>query len=145
MYRTGFGLLPSTIYRGSKYLLASGSGSSFTSDSFVKILCSRNHHKYKWIPTENSQTHLLTAYHLVIGGNEGKYVLNIGRVNHEMEIIMGKVFAHNTPHRGLSIPYKDKEAIYQSYEILVYDYAECSNSTTESDPIDIRFSEPNVV
>lgn len=148
MFDSRFGLLPSTIYKGSKHLLASGGGSSFTADTFVKILCSPNHNRYKWIPTENSKSHLLVDYHLVIGGNEAGYVLNIGRVNHESEIILGKVFGHNTPYRGLSIPYKSKESIYQSYEILVYDY--CAGTTdlsasTERAPIDVRFLEPNVV
>ncbi|XP_031354150.1 uncharacterized protein LOC116178712 [Photinus pyralis] len=122
MYHSKFGLLPATITKGSQKALASGGGSSFTSDTFVKILCSRHHDRYKWVPTENANGHLLTNYHLVIGGNEAGYVLNIGRVNHEMEVVIGKVFAHHTPYRGLSIPNKAKEAVYQSYEILVYDY-----------------------
>ncbi|KAK5641279.1 hypothetical protein RI129_009826 [Pyrocoelia pectoralis] len=122
MYSAKFGLLPSTICNSSKQLLASGGGKSFTSDTFVKVLCSQHHERYKWIVTENAKTHLLTNYHLVIGGNEAGYVLNIGRVNHEMGILIGKVFAHHTPYRGLSIPYKEKEVTYQTYEILVYDY-----------------------
>ncbi|KAF2895267.1 hypothetical protein ILUMI_10905 [Ignelater luminosus] len=120
MYSKSFGLLPATIYPGSTSAIASGGGKSFSADTFVKILCSRNLDRYHWIPTRNQDTHLLTDCHLVIGGTEAGYVLNIGRVNHEMQTVIGKVFAHHTPFRGLSIPNKQNEAIYQTYEILTY-------------------------
>lgn len=37
MHSKQFGLLPATIYRGSKSARASGGGNSFSADTFVKV------------------------------------------------------------------------------------------------------------
>ncbi|KAK4886675.1 hypothetical protein RN001_002946 [Aquatica leii] len=115
-------LLPATIYQGSQTALASAGGISIRQENFVKILCTQSPGRYRWIPTENSKIHLLTDVHLVIGGTEAGYVLNIGRVNHEMNVVIGKIFADHTLHKGLKIPYNNQEITYQSYEVLVYRY-----------------------
>ncbi|KAK4886676.1 hypothetical protein RN001_002947 [Aquatica leii] len=117
-------LLPATIHNGSKTSVASANGETIYVDNFVKILCTRNRGRYRWVTTENSKTHLLTNFHLVIGGTEAGYVLNIGRVAHDMQVIVGKVFAHHTPYKGLTIPYNNTEITYQSYELLVYQIPE---------------------
>lgn len=64
--------------------------------------------------------HLLTNCHLVVGGTETETILYIGRVNHEMEIQVGKIYPSFSQYKGLAIPHSGKEAHYNSFEVLAY-------------------------
>ncbi|KAK5641557.1 hypothetical protein RI129_010104 [Pyrocoelia pectoralis] len=115
------GLLPATIVRGSPNVTTTWGTSAVQSDKNVKILCSNDQDKFKWIPTKAGDVHMLSNCHLVNGGYEGDYLLHIGRVNHEEEVIIGKVFSHIVEIGGLWIPYGRFPVWYGTYQILAFD------------------------
>ncbi|KAF2900132.1 hypothetical protein ILUMI_06050 [Ignelater luminosus] len=113
-------LLPATIYPGCKTARASAYNKELQTEKNVKILCGRHLEKYKWKTTKNEETHLLTDCHLVVGGHEVGHNLNFGRVNHDGQVVVGKVFSNPLSNRGLWIPYNGQETHFLSYEILTY-------------------------
>ncbi|KAK5641556.1 hypothetical protein RI129_010103 [Pyrocoelia pectoralis] len=120
VYGKDLELLPATIVRGSPIVTTTRTASAMQSDKNVKILCSNEQHKFKWIPTKYGDVHMLSNCHLVNGGYEVEHFLHIGRVNHQAEVIIGKVFSYRDPG-GLSIPYGGVPVYYQAYQILAFD------------------------
>lgn len=120
IFNKKFELLPATIYPGCKIARASAYNQFRESDTNVKILCSGRPQEFAWIPVKNEKAHLLTDCSFVLGGSEVEQPLNLGRVNYDGQLIIGKVFSFPLPNRGLYIPYNNKEVKFLSYEILTY-------------------------
>ncbi|KAK5641168.1 hypothetical protein RI129_009715 [Pyrocoelia pectoralis] len=124
------GLLPATIYAHSSSIQATAWGKVFTVDKNVKILCSQNSEDYRWIPTKIENMHLLTHCHLLPGGTETETTLYIGRVIHEMELEIGKVYPNFSPYKGLALPHNGKQATYDTFEVLAYNCTCSKNNCT---------------
>ncbi|KAK4877868.1 hypothetical protein RN001_010374 [Aquatica leii] len=113
-------LLPATIYSGCLSARASVNGAPIELDDSIKILCSNKKNKLAWIPTQNNKTSLLINCHLVVGGFESEHILNIGRVTHNGQVVIGKVFSYPLWNSGLWIPDNNSTTNFLVYEILTY-------------------------
>ncbi|KAF5287607.1 hypothetical protein FQA39_LY15810 [Lamprigera yunnana] len=92
VYTKSFELLPATIYQGCSTVVFSAYNKRLETDKNIKILCSDHPEKLSWYIIKNDEMHLLTQCHLLVGGSEVNEFLNIGRVNYDGQIIIGKVF-----------------------------------------------------
>ncbi|KAK5646301.1 hypothetical protein RI129_004765 [Pyrocoelia pectoralis] len=119
-YIKGFELLPATINAGSPTAIASAYNIMMPVNKNIKILCSNELEKFSWLVTKSEEAHLITNCHLVVGGSEVDQTLHIGRVNHDGQTVIGKVFSYRPGGKGLWIPYGGHEIHYTSYEILTY-------------------------
>ncbi|KAB0803630.1 hypothetical protein PPYR_00600 [Photinus pyralis] len=114
------GLLPTTIDPNSSTIEATAWGKVLTTDKNVKILCSQNPGNYSWVPTKIENMHLLTQCNLVVGGTESETTLYVGRVIHELEMKVGKVFPNFSDYKGLGIPHNGGQTKYNTFEVLAY-------------------------
>ncbi|EFA08774.2 uncharacterized protein LOC103314048 [Tribolium castaneum] len=125
------GLLTTRIYKGQKCVTASKEG-IHTSSEAIKILCSTQAEKFRWIPSTACELHVETiGKHLVVGGYENGKILNIGRGSYQEEVIVGKVCSYNIGNALMYFPYKNEEVTMDSYEVLIYD-------NNNIDDIDVR-------
>ncbi|XP_031346799.1 uncharacterized protein LOC116173450 isoform X2 [Photinus pyralis] len=115
LYGLDFELLPATIIRGSPNATSTRHVSAIQTDKNIKILCSYEPHKFRWIPTIAGEAYKLANCHLVNGGSEVNVSLHIGRVNYQSEVIIGKVFSE------LSIPYNGVPINFKAFQILAWD------------------------
>ncbi|KAJ3643279.1 hypothetical protein Zmor_026001 [Zophobas morio] len=102
-YLTGAGIIPTNVYRGQSAMYLPAGWEANYSDFAMKILCTSNPKSLSWINVTPSDLHSVTAgKELVIGGyhphNGGKTLLNVGRVRHEGELIVGKI--HGIPGKA---------------------------------------------
>ncbi|KAB0803629.1 hypothetical protein PPYR_00599 [Photinus pyralis] len=114
------GLLPVTIYSQASTVEATAWDKVFSLDKNVKILCSQNPGEYRWVPTKIENMHLLTHCSLVPGGTETETTLYIGRVIHDMELAIGKVYPNFSQYKGLGLPHNGKQATYYSFEVFAH-------------------------
>ncbi|KAB0795852.1 hypothetical protein PPYR_07641 [Photinus pyralis] len=121
VYGLDLELLPATIIRGSPNATSTRHVSAIQTDKNIKILCSNEQHKFRWIPTTVGETYKLANCHLVNGGSEVNYFLHIGRVYYQSEVIIGKVNTDRPQAQGLAIPYNGLPVIFVSYQILAFD------------------------
>ncbi|KAK5638617.1 hypothetical protein RI129_012912 [Pyrocoelia pectoralis] len=117
VYMQGFGLLPATITKGSNYATTSSQGRAIQTNENIKILCSLEQSKLKWIGSNIKEEQCL----LVNGGSEANQIIHIGRANHEGEIIIGRVFNNWEMYKGLWIPYNGAQIHFTTYEVLTFD------------------------
>ncbi|XP_044252980.1 uncharacterized protein LOC123003961 [Tribolium madens] len=125
------GLLTTRIYKGQKCVTASKEG-IYTSSEAIKILCSTQPEKFRWISSTASDLHVESiGKHLVVGGYENGKILNVGRGSYQEEAIVGKVCSYNIGKALMYFPYKNEEINMDSYEVLIYD-------NNNIDDIDVR-------
>ncbi|XP_063916458.1 uncharacterized protein LOC135132327 [Zophobas morio] len=120
VYIYKIGLLPGMVFPNKPNAVTNAHGKKMESATDVKVLCSTNKNNFKWVPTKSEELNLLTNTHLVVGGKEGVELLYVGRALDDGSTVLGKIFKHNFPYRGLWVPSQAREANYLHYEILTY-------------------------
>jgi len=116
-----FGLLPASIYYGNTTAVASAGLKIYYSDRNVKILCSGSPEKFQWIEITKDKIDLITDCDLILGGVDNGHQENIGRVNYEGEIRIGKVIRKPLTHDGVWVYGNGTESKFTRYEVLAYD------------------------
>ncbi|KAK5650789.1 hypothetical protein RI129_001818 [Pyrocoelia pectoralis] len=118
------GLLPATIKQGFNSALTSAGGKTIEAKQIenIKILCSSDQSKLKWVTTRCEDKRLFNGNcHVVNGGSEGGQIVHIGRTCHDSQIIIGRVFSFYEHWRGLWIPHNGGNTHFWPYEILTFD------------------------
>ncbi|KAJ3642683.1 hypothetical protein Zmor_025444 [Zophobas morio] len=107
-YLTNAGVVPANLYRGQSGMYVACNNKANYSDIAMKILCTSRPDSLVW--------------ELVIGGyhprGNAKLLLNIGRVKHGGELIVGKVHEWQE-HFSLNFVGDDTELSAKSYQALV--------------------------
>ncbi|KAJ3645971.1 hypothetical protein Zmor_023586 [Zophobas morio] len=120
VYIRNFELLPAMVFPNKPEAITSAYNKELKPTTHIKVLCSKNKDNFKWVPTRSEDLSLLTNTHLVVGGNEVGQVLYIGRVFDETSTVLGKIFKHNQPNKGIWVPSQGHHANYFNYEVLTY-------------------------
>ncbi|KAJ3642674.1 hypothetical protein Zmor_025435 [Zophobas morio] len=121
-FLSNVGIVPGTIYPGQPGMrLPFGWNANF-SDAGMKILCSSNWNCFSWENANSTNLHMTTiGKQLVIGGCEnGGSIVNLGRVMHQGELIVGKVLGYQAGNAKMFYVCGDKEHGVTSYQVLVY-------------------------
>ncbi|KAF2888050.1 hypothetical protein ILUMI_18123 [Ignelater luminosus] len=114
-----YGELTASIYQGNTTPVASAIKTHYVNQN-VKILCSNSLEKFSWIPTDIDKIQLITNCHLIVGGVDHGNQENIGRINYDEEILLGKVIRLPFEHHGLLVPNNGTETRFTHYEVLAY-------------------------
>lgn len=114
------GVHTGTIYPGKEVWAPYGGPKH--AKSFVQILCSDNLTNFKWTPATSTTLHLVGINtHIVRGGLDQNRITYIGRVKHQGNVIVGKVYTHDINNCDMVFVFNDREYRVKSYEILTYD------------------------
>lgn len=124
------GLIPTTLYSDGREVIFEFDGVKKTRRD-VKILCSRYRHKFYWLPVTIDTLRLVTNAVPIIGGFERDFILNIGRVFYQDEVIVGKITYMSF------FCAKDTKTISftSSFEALVYN--ETATNTCYNTPVEL--------
>ncbi|KAF5299434.1 hypothetical protein FQA39_LY11580 [Lamprigera yunnana] len=114
-------LLPAKILTNDNKAYFAWNAEQSTTEN-IKILCSPYPERFQWIPTHKNEIHLLTNEHVINGGAEPNQYLYIGRALYKSETLVGKVRTADkaSQNLGLYITSQKKEAVLDTFEILVY-------------------------
>lgn len=114
------GLIPGTLHAGSTNFKVTAVGIVFSTNKYVKILCSKHPNNFRWITVNYSDIALLTNVHLVEGGVETDSIVHIGRVYHGGDLEIGKIY-NLAPYQCLAVPNSEGSMTqYQHFDILTY-------------------------
>ncbi|XP_063918787.1 uncharacterized protein LOC135134108 [Zophobas morio] len=122
-YLADAGVVPANLFRGQSGMYLACNNKANYSDLAMKILCTSRPDSLAWVNTTAADLHLVTAgKELVIGGyhprGNAKLLLNIGRVKHGGELIVGKVHEWKG-NFSLNFVGDDTELSAKSYQALV--------------------------
>ncbi|KAI4454256.1 hypothetical protein MML48_9g00013386 [Holotrichia oblita] len=115
------GLLPATLYPKSNKAVSTCFGWRRSTKTDIKVLCDSYHENFSWeyVNVNNLTTEKLSDY--VVGGTEVGNTLYIGKVFHEGEWKIGKVFPASSIWKGLRVWYnKGLVAAIEDFQILKY-------------------------
>nr|XP_022899746.1 uncharacterized protein LOC111413119 [Onthophagus taurus] len=118
------GLLPGTIYPLKQVAVSSGDGHKIESKDGVKILCceKNNEKKFKWDYVNIKNLTPQKVMQLVRGGWENGYRLYIGKIFHEGDWKIGKIFPPGSGLQGLRIWYNNgPEYVSLDFQVLLYE------------------------
>ncbi|KAI4454292.1 hypothetical protein MML48_9g00012273 [Holotrichia oblita] len=115
------GLLPATLYPKSNEAVSECFGRKVSTKTDIKVLCDNYHENFSWeyVNVNNLTTEKLSDY--VIGGTEGGSTLYIGKVFHEGQWKIGKVFPPSSQWKGLRVWYNNGDLYrIEDFQILKY-------------------------
>ncbi|KRT84882.1 hypothetical protein AMK59_2754 [Oryctes borbonicus] len=113
------GLLPATLYSGKKEAVSECFGRRVTMTTGIKILCDEltETFDWEWVNVNKLTENMLQDY--VVGGVEDGSKLYIGKVFHEGEWKIGKVFPGTSRWKGLRIWYNSGDKyITEDFQLL---------------------------
>nr|XP_022910671.1 uncharacterized protein LOC111421722 [Onthophagus taurus] len=114
------GLLPGGLYPDRHMVIVEAHGKRQEHNKNIKVLCTSTPYllKWKWINTRDLKPNL--SENCVIGGYEGDRLLFIGKIFHDGEWKIGKVFPPSNDRNGLRIWTKEGIAFRtQDFQILM--------------------------
>ncbi|XP_063922957.1 uncharacterized protein LOC135137267 [Zophobas morio] len=119
-FLAGEGVIPTTLYPGQTGLNLPCNWKVNYSEISMKILCTSSRSSLSWENTTNKELPLTTAgKRAVIGGHQHRGKLNVGRVLHQGELIVGKVHSIQPGQGEMYFVSGDKEISVNSYQVLV--------------------------
>ncbi|XP_063922980.1 uncharacterized protein LOC135137279 isoform X2 [Zophobas morio] len=128
-YLTNAGVVPANLYRGQSGMYVACNNKANYSDIAMKILCTSNCSSLSWENTTANELHLTSAgKRAVIGGyqkGQKRLLLNIGRVHHHGELLVGKVHGNVPGEAVMYFVAGHKEIAAESYQVLIQSTNSC--------------------
>lgn len=113
-------LIPGKIYKGDNKIYFEWAAKAYSTNQNVKILCSQQPQKFKWLHTKRNETGLLINMLLVNGGYEPNYSTYIGRALSDGETSVGKVICNIDECLGLYTTNNEATQEHKVFQILSY-------------------------
>ncbi|KAJ3642681.1 hypothetical protein Zmor_025442 [Zophobas morio] len=128
-FLSDMGIIPTTLYPGQESLKLPCNWKVNYSDIGIKILCTSNCNSLSWENTTANELHLTSAgKQAVIGGyqkGQKRLLLNIGRVHHHGELLVGKVHGNVPGEAVMYFVAGHKEIAAESYQVLIQSTNSC--------------------
>ncbi|XP_022908628.1 uncharacterized protein [Onthophagus taurus] len=112
------GNIPGTLYQYKKVAVSAASGKRLEFLNNIKVLCSPKPSALKWKFVNTNQLDAKFLDKCVVGGFEIGYTLYIGKVFHEGEWKIGKVFPPNAKYTGLTV-WRDDGNSYPTHDFQI--------------------------
>ncbi|XP_022907889.1 uncharacterized protein [Onthophagus taurus] len=103
------GNVPGTLYQHKKVAVTESSGKRVEFLSNIKVLCSPNPSALKWQFVNTNQLDAKFLEKCIVGGFEIGYTVYIGKVFHQGQWKIGKVFPPHAEYTGLRVWGDDDE------------------------------------
>ncbi|GJQ78249.1 hypothetical protein Trydic_g2577 [Trypoxylus dichotomus] len=116
------GILPAGFYWSTKTAVTEWSGKKIVVTQAIKFLCDKNPHHFSWEYVTSDSLTGDSLKNLVIGGFEDNSTLYIGKIFHQGEWKVSKVFPASSAWKGFRGWFSNNGTTYvaHDFEILKY-------------------------